>query len=192
MMHKNRILVILAIVSISLIPAQAFAERIVSMDKALPTEKEKLMEVFSDLQVYPQVLPKNIKSSTILNEEENISKMTFKFKFITVDADVKFYSTSPDIVILEVVSGDLKGTTLTGELTDLENFQGSKGTNVKTDLDLKISWYLSLATTFISDANIESMLDSSLDKFSIYANNPQPSKTLEKEPEEKCFLMWCW
>ena len=191
-MHKNRILVILAIVSISLIPVQVFAERIVSMDKALPTEKEKLMEVFSDLQVYPQVLPKNIKSSTILNEEENISKMTFKIKFITVDADVKFYSTSPDIVILEVVSGDLKGTTLTGELTDLENFQGSKGTNVKTDLDLKISWYLSLATTFISDENIESMLDSSLDKFSIYANNPQPTKILEKEPEEKCFLMWCW
>lgn len=191
-MQHYRFLVFLVIVSISLIPAQAFAERIVSIEKTLPTEKEKLVQVFSDLQVYPQVLPKNIKSSTILNEEENISKMTFKFKIITVDADIKYYSTSPDIVILEVVSGDLKGTTLTGELTDIENFQGSKGTNVKTDLDLKISWYLSLVTAFISDEHIESMLDSSLEQFSIYANNPQPAKTFEKEPEETCFLVWCW
>jgi len=191
-MQHYRSLVFLVIVSISLIPAQAFAERIVSIEKTLPTEKEKLVQVFSDLQAYPKVLPKNIKSSTILNEEENISKMTFKFKIITVDADIKYYSTSPDIVILEVVSGDLKGTTLTGELTDIENFQGSKGTNVKTDLDLKISWYLSLITAFISDENIESMLDSSLEQFSIYANNPQPAETFEKEPEETCFLVWCW
>jgi ribosome-associated toxin RatA of RatAB toxin-antitoxin module len=191
-MQKNRILVILAIVSISLIPAQAFAERIVSFEKTLPTDKEKLVEVFSDLESYPQVLPNNVKSSVIVNAEENISKMTFKFKIITVDADVKFYSPSPDVVILEVVSGDLKGTTLTGKLTDIENVQGSMGTNVKTDLDLKISWYLSLATAFISDENIESMLDSSLKKFSNYANNPQPPETLEKEPEETCFLVWCW
>ena len=191
-MQHYRFLVFLVIVSISLIPAQAFAERIVSIEKTLPTEKEKLVQVFSDLQVYPQVLPKNIKSSTILNEEENISKMTFKFKIITVDAEVKYYSTSPDIVILEVVSGDLKGTTLTGELTDIENFQGSKGTNVKTDLDLKISCYLSLVTAVISDEHIESMLDSSLEQFSIYANNPQPAEIIEKEPEETCFLVWCW
>jgi len=191
-MQHYRFLVFLVIVSISLIPAQAFAERIVSIEKNLPTEKEKLVQVFSDLQVYPQVLPKNIKSSIIQNEEENISKMTFKFKIITVDADVKYYSTSPDIVILEVVSGDLKGTTLTGQLTDIENFQGSKGTNVKTDLDLKISWYLSLVAAFISDEHIESMLDSSLEQFSIYANNPQPAKIFEKEPEETCFLVWCW
>jgi len=191
-MQHYRSLVFLVIVSISLIPAQAFAERIVSIEKTLPTEKEKLVQVFSDLQAYPQVLPKNIKSSIIVNEEENISKMTFKFKIITVDAEVKYYSTSPDIVILEVVSGDLKGTTLTGQLTDIENFQGSKGTNVKTDLDLKISWYLSLVTAFISDEHIESMLDSSLEQFSIYANNPQPAKIIEKEPEETCFLVWCW
>ncbi len=191
-MQKNRILVILVIASISLIPVQVFAERIVSFEKTLPTDKEKLVEVFSDLESYPQVLPNNVKSSVIVNAEENISKMTFKFKIITVDADVKSYSPSPDRIILEVVSGDLKGTTLTGKLTDIENFQGSMGTNVKTDLDLKISWYLSLATAFISDENIESMLASSLDKFSSYANNPQPAETLEKEPEETCFLVWCW
>ena len=118
--------------------------------------------------------------------------MTFKFEFITMDADIKYQSTSPDKIILKVVSGDLKGTTLTGKLTDIENFQGSMGTNVKTDLDLKISWYLNLATAFISDENIESMLASSLDKFSSYANNPQRAETLEKEPEETCFLVWCW
>jgi len=79
-MQKNSILVILVIVSVSLIPAQAFAERIVSFEKTLPTEKEKLVEVFSDLQVYPQVLRNNVKSSIIQNSEENISKMTFKLK----------------------------------------------------------------------------------------------------------------
>ena len=191
-MQQYIILVFLVIVGISLIPAQVYAERIISIEKTLPTEREKLVKIFSDLQVYPQVLPENIQSSTILSEEENISKMTFKFEFITMDADIKYQSTSPDKIILEVVSGDLKGTTLTGILTDVEYSQGRMGTSVKTDLDLKISWYLSLLTSFVSDENIESMLHTSLNQFSIYANNPQPAKTIEAEPEESCFLFWCW
>ena len=191
-MQQHMILVFLVIVCISLIPVQVFAERIVSIEKTLPTEREKLVKIFSDLQVYPQVLPENIQSSTILSEEENISKMTFKFEFITMDADIKYQSTSQDKIILEVVSGDLKGTTLTGILTDIEYSQGRMGTSVKTDLDLKISWYLSLLTSFVSDENIESMLHTSLNQFSIYANNPQPAKTIEAEPEKNCFLFWCW
>ncbi len=191
-MQQYMILVFLVIVCISLIPAQVFAERIVSIEKTLPTEKEKLVKIISDLQVYPQVLPENIQSSTLLSEEKNISKMTFKFEFITMDADIKYQSTSPDKIILKVVSGDLKGTTLTGELTDVEYSQGRIGTNVKTDLDLKISWYLNLVTAFVSDEHIESMLHASLNQFSIYANNPQPAKTIEAEPEESCFLFWCW
>ena len=184
-------LLFLGIVSIALIPGQVFAERIVTIEKTLPTEKEKLVQVISDLKSYPHVLPENIKKSTILNQEENISKMTFKVEFLTVDADVKYYSFSPDNITLEVVSGDLKGTTLKGELKEIEYSQESKGTNVKAELDLKISWYLNLATSFISDENIESMLHSSLEQFSIYANNPPP-EPVEAEPEKTCFLIWCW
>ena len=189
---QQYIILVLVIVGISLIPAQVYAERIISIEKTLPTEREKLVKIFSDLQVYPQVLPENIQSSTLLSEEENISKMTFKFEFITMDADIKYQSTFPDKITLEVVSGDLKGTTLTGILTDVEYSQGRMGTSVKTDLDLKISWYLSLLTSFVSDENIESMLHTSLNQFSIYANNPQPAKTIEAEPEKNCFLFWCW
>lgn len=192
MTQRYSILVILAIISISLIPVQVFAERIVSIEKTLPTEREKLVNVISDLKVYPQVLPENIKSSTILNEAENISKMTFNFEFITLDADIQYRSTSQDKITLEVISGDLKGTTLTGKLTDIEYSQSSMGTNVEAEMDLKISWYLNLLTAFVSDENIESMLHTSLNQFSIYANNPQPAKTIPDEPEKSCFLVWCW
>ncbi len=186
----NKLLIIIVIASIALIPTQVFAERIISIEKTLPTQREKLVQVISDLEIYPQVIPKNIKSSSILNEEQNIAKMTFKFEFLSVDADVKFHSPSPDKIILEVVSGDLKGTTLTGDLTDTGGSQSS-ATNVKAELDLKISWYLSLATAFVSDDRIASMLHTSLEQFSSYANNPQPAPIVP-EPEKTCFLLWCW
>jgi len=67
-------ILILVIIGISLIPVPVFAERVISIEKTLPTESEKLVRVFSDLEAYPQILPKNIESSTILNEEENIAK----------------------------------------------------------------------------------------------------------------------
>ena len=75
-------LIILVIVGISLIPVPVFAERVISIEKTIPTESEKLVRVFSDLEAYPQILPKNIESSTILNEEENIARMTFRLEGI--------------------------------------------------------------------------------------------------------------
>ena len=88
----NKLLIILVVASIALIPSQVYAERIISVERILPTEKDNLIQVISDLQVYPQVLPDNIKSSNILDEEQNIAKMTFKFEFLTIDADIKYHS----------------------------------------------------------------------------------------------------
>ena len=50
------------------------------------------MQVISDLEVYPQILPENIKSSTILNGEGNLAKMSFNLEFISIDADIKYLS----------------------------------------------------------------------------------------------------
>ena len=191
MNQKGWMLMILVIIGISLIPVPVFAERVISIEKTLPTESEKLVQVFSDLEAYPQILPKNIESSTILNEEENIAKMTFRLEGIFIDADIKYLSPSPDISILEVVSGDLKGTKLTGIFTDIQDSQINE-TLVKVNLELKTSWYISLVTMFIADENIESMLNTALGEFSNYANNPQPAQTIEKENEKTCFLIWCW
>lgn len=192
MTQKYYVLILLVILSVSLISLPVFAERIISIEKTLPTESKKLMQVFSDLEVYPQILPENIKSSTILNGEGNIAKMSFSLEFISIDADIKYLSPSPNEAILEVVSGDLKGTKFTGTLSEIKDSQGDVATLVKTSLDLKISWYLSLVTYFISDENIESMLNTALQQFSNYANNPQPTQTIDNESEKTCFLFWCW
>jgi len=192
MIQKYYVLILLVILSVSLIPLPVFAERIISLEKTLPTESKKLMQVFSDLEVYPQILPENIKSSTILNEEENIAKMSFRLEFISIDADIKYLSPSPNEAILEVISGELKGTKFTGILSEIKDSQGKVATLVKTSLDLKISWYLSLVTTFVSDENIESMLNHALQEFSDYANNPKSTQTINSESEKTCFLFWCW
>ena len=194
MNQKGWMLILLVIVGISLIPVPVFAERVISIEKTIPTESEKLVRVFSDLEAYPQILPKNIESSTILNEEENIAKMTFRLGGILIDADIKYLSPSPDISILEVVSGDLKGTKLTGIFTDIQDSEINEATLVKANLELKTSWYISLVTMFITDENIESMLNTVLGEFSNYANNPQPAQSIEKENEKTCFrfLVWCW
>jgi len=192
--QKGWMLILLVIVGISLIPVPVFAERVISIEKTIPTESEKLVRVFSDLEAYPQILPKNIESSTILNEEENIARMTFRLEGIWIDADIKYLSPSSDISIIEVVSGDLKGTKLTGIFTDIQDSQINEATLVKANLELKTSWYISLVTMFITDENIESMLNTVLGEFSNYANNPQPAQTIEKENEKTCFrfLVWCW
>jgi len=192
--QKGWMLILLVIVGISLIPVPVFAERIISIEKIIPTESEKLVRVFSDLEAYPQILPKNIESSTILNEEENIARMTFRLEGIWIDADIKYLSPSSDISIIEVVSGDLKGTKLTGIFTDIQDSEINEATLVKANLELKTSWYISLVTMFITDENIESMLNTVLGEFSNYANNPQPAQSIEKENEKTCFrfLVWCW
>jgi len=192
--QKGWMLILLVIVGISLIPVPVFAERVISIEKTIPTESEKLVRVFSDLEAYPQILPKNIESSTILNEEENIARMTFRLEGIWIDADIKYLSPSSDISIIEVVSGDLKGTKLTGIFTDIQDSQINEATLVKANLELKTSWYISLVTMFITDENIESMLNTVLGEFSNYANNPQPAQSIEKENEKTCFrfLVWCW
>jgi len=192
--QKGWMLILLVIVGISLIPVPVFAERVISIEKTIPTESEKLVRVFSDLEAYPQILPKNIESSTILNEEENIARMTFRLEGIWIDADIKYLSPSSDISIIEVVSGDLKGTKLTGIFTDIQDSEINEATLVKANLELKTSWYISLVTMFITDKNIESMLNTVLGEFSNYANNPQPAQSIEKENEKTCFrfLVWCW
>jgi len=192
--QKGWMLILLVIVGISLIPVPVFAERVISIEKTIPTESEKLVRVFSDLEAYPQILPKNIESSTILNEEENIARMTFRLEGIWIDADIKYLSPSSDISIIEVVSGDLKGTKLTGIFTDIQDSEINEATLVKANLELKTSWYISLVTMFITDENIESMLNTVLGEFSNYANNPQPAQSIEKENEKTCFrfLVWCW
>lgn len=192
MKQKYYVLILLVILSVSLIPLPIVAERVISIEKTLPTESIKLMQVFSDLKVYPQVLPENIKSSTILNEEGNLAKMSFNLEFISIDADIKYLSPSPNEVILEIVSGDLKGTKFTGILSEIKDSQGKVITLVETSLDLKISWYLSLVTTFITDENIESMLNNALQEFSNYANNPQSTQIINSEKDKTCFLFWCW
>ena len=192
MIQKYYVLILLVILIVSQISEPIFAERIISLEKTLPTESNKLIQVFSDLKVYPQVLPENIKSSTILNEKENIAKMSFNLEFISMDADIKYLSPSPNEVILEIVSGDLKGTKFTGIFSEIKDSQGKVTTLVKTSLDLKISWYLSLVTTFITDKNIKSMLNNALQEFSNYANNPQSTQNINSEKEKTCFLFWCW
>ena len=184
--QKHWTLILLLIAGISLIPVPAFAERFVSIEKTLPTERDKLVGVFSDLEAYPDILPEHIESSTIINKEENIAKMKLKFQGISTDANVKHMSPSYDISIIEVVSGDLKGTKFTGTFSSTQDSR----TLVKVDLELKTSWYINLATMFVSDDNIESMMNTALVEFSNYANNPQPAQI--KEKEKTCFLLWCW
>ena len=184
--------IILLLIGFSFIPIPVFADRVITIERTIPTNSQKLMEVFSDLEVYPQILPQNIRSSNLLNNQENISKMTIGVENIWIEADVKYFSPSPDTAVLEIVSGDLKGTKLTGVFSGIINPQGKESTFVTASLDLKISWYFSLATLFISDENIESMLNTGLIEFSNYANNSQPSQPSPEQKEKSCFLLWCW
>ena len=179
------ILILFSVVLFStIIGADAFAEKSASIKKTVNVDKESIVDTLSNLGEYSQILPDYIQSSRIT--DDNIANMKIGLDWITVDTEIKFVE-SNDGAVLEVISGDFKGTTLDVTMHDRPDV---KKTDVIAELNLQTSWYMGIITSFVSDDDIESMLHTSLDGLVEYIKNPQP---VEKIEEEKfCIFSLCF
>ena len=119
----------------------------------------------ADVNNYPYILPKNIISveileqdeSTIIAEEEIIeqgirAKLLVKHTFIPYEKQ-----------IIEILEGDAKGTKITANFVQVDN-----STEITTDVDLELHGILS-PFGFLAKGNINSAMNTVILTFSEYA-----------------------
>lgn len=163
--------IIIILFSFCIIFAPAFAEKEFSLKKTVDVKNQLLLDTLSDLQSYPQIFPDYIKSVKLIDDK------TAKFNVGSdgIFFDVKTqYSHQPDgSYVVEVISGDLKGSRITTTLQKTWGFDGlpDGGTIVDMEILLKPSGMLSLIAPSVPDQMILSNLDTSLDKFTAYAKS---------------------
>ncbi len=92
---------------------------------------------------------------------------------IYFDTQAKYQQTPDGKYLVEVVSGDLKGTTMITVLNKTWGFDGKPdmGTKVNISLDLKTSGFLSWMLNFVPDSSISDALEGGFYKFVEYAQH---------------------
>ena len=137
----------------------------ISLTRIVEVERETIFKIMADVNNYPYILPKNIISveileqdeSTIIAEEEIIeqgirAKLLVKHTFIPYEKQ-----------IIEILEGDAKGTKITANFVQLDN-----STEITTDVDLELHGILS-PFGFLAKGNINSAMNTVILTFSEYA-----------------------
>ena len=159
------------------IPDRIFLSK--SVDKIIVTktidiDREKIFKIMADVKNYPHVLPKNIISTTIL--EQNDSSIVAEEEIIEIGIKVKLLVKHTIIPyekqIIEILDGDAKGTKIIATFEDVEN-----STKITTDVDFKLHGLLS-PFKFLAKGNIESAMNTIILAFADYA------KGFEKESQK--------
>ena len=146
----------------------------ITLTKTVEVDRETIFRVMADIENYPRVLPHNIISVTIL--EQNDSTILAKEKImeagIKTTLNVKHTIVPYEKHIVEVLDGDSKGTTITATFEEVEN-----STKITTDVDFNLHGILA-PFAFLATSNINSAMNTAIDTFVTYAIG------FEKESEQ--------
>ncbi len=178
---------ILLIITVGIQPV--FAEKIVSIQKTVDIDRESLTDSISSLEKYSQILPDYIQSSKLT--KDNTANMKIGIGWITIDMDIKF-AESNDKVTLEVISGDFRGTKLYVTMSEKTKDSTNEKTDVSAEMHLQRSWHMGVLTSFVSDNDIKSMLNTSLNGLVEYAKNPPTYEKAIEEKERFCIFGLCF
>ena len=166
---------------------ESFAEKTVSIQKTVDVDKISLFDSLSHLDKYSQILPDYIQFSKLIKQD--VVNMKIGLDWISIDTDVKFKNYD-NHVVLEVISGDFKGTTL--DITMIQKNLTYDETALTAQLSLQRSWHMEILTSFISDDDIESMLHTSLNGLVEYTKNPPSYENIVEEKEPFCIFGLCF
>ncbi len=168
--------------SFFIISQSAYAEKDLSLKKTVDVKSQVLLETLSNLQSYPQIFPEYIKSVELMGDKS--AKFNVGSNGIFFDVQTQYTQYPGGNYVVEVTSGDLKGSRIITTLQKTWGFDGTPdgGTVVNMEVLLQTSGMLSLLAPFIPDQTILSNLDTGLDKFATYAkSNPETHTTLQDE-----------
>ena len=163
---KHLLVILLFTISVSSIPL-SYADRLINYQTVANVPENSLVATMSDISNYPQIFPDNIRYVKVLDNKTHLVDMNAGVDGFFFDTQA-IYNQSPDgKYVIQVISGDLKGTTMTTELNKTWSFDGQvgKGTTADVNLDLKTSGFLSWMLGFVPDSSLSSALANGFDKF---------------------------
>lgn len=145
----------------------SYADREITLQTVADVKEESLVATISDISNYPQIFPDNIKSVRILDNKTNLVDMNAGINGIYFDTQAVYQQTQDGKYIVKVVSGDLKGTTMTTEMNKTWGFNGKPGMGTKVDivLDLQTTGFLSWMVNFVPDNSLNDALQNGFSKF---------------------------
>ncbi|MBI3639443.1 MAG: hypothetical protein HY223_03920 [Thaumarchaeota archaeon] len=175
---------ILFVFSFLIILQPAYAEKELSLKKTLDVKNQALLETLSNVQSYPQIFPEYIRSVELTGT--NTAKFNVGSNGIFFDVQTLFTQDPDGKYVIEVTSGDLKGSRIITTLQKTLGFDGTPdgGTIVNMSMMLQTSGILSLIAPSIPDQAILSNLDSSLYKFALYAKNKSETQSVLKDKSQ--------
>lgn len=170
---RSRNIIFCLIAFVILIPSipLSYADRVIDVQTVANVKEQSLLSTISNLQNYPQIFPDNIKSVKLLDNKTNLVEMNAGVNGIFFDTQAVYQQTPDGKYIVQVISGDLKGTTMTTELNKTWGFDGSPGMGTKANisLDLKTTGFLSWMLGFVPDDSLNYALQNGFNKFVDYA-----------------------
>ena len=163
---RNFFAILVLITVVSGLPL-SYADREISIEKVANVKEESLIKVISDLPKYPQIFPENIRSVKLLDNETKLVELKAGVSGIFFDTQAICTTSADGKYIIKVISGDLKGTTMTTKLQKTWGFDGqkNKGTKAEISLDLKTAGFLSWVLGFVPDSSLTYALETGFDKF---------------------------
>ncbi|HYL65584.1 MAG TPA: hypothetical protein VEU72_00355 [Nitrosopumilaceae archaeon] len=181
---------ILFVFSFLIISQSAYAEKDLSLKKTVDVKNQVLLETLSNIQDYPQIFPQYIKSVELTGIDT--AKLNVDSNGIFFDVQTKYTQNSDGSHVVEVTSGDLKGSKIVTTLQKTWGFDGTPdgGTIVNMEMVLQTSGILSLLAPSIPDQAILSNLDSSLDKFASYTKSKSETQSVIKSQIKNDAILW--
>ncbi len=149
----------------------SYADRVIDVQTVANVREQSLLAVISDIQNYPQIFPDNVRYVKLLNNQTNLVDMNAGINGVFFDTQAVYQQSPNGTYTVQVISGDLKGTTLTTELNKTWGFDGAPrmGTMANISLDLKASGFLSWMLSFVPDSSLSYALQNGIGKFVDYA-----------------------
>ena len=165
--------IVLVVITVFSFPS-SYADRMITLHKVSDVSEGSLLNTISDVSQYPKIFPDNVKSVKILDNNTKLIDMDAGINGIFFDTQATCKTDSNGNYVVEVVSGDLKGTVMTTKLEKTWGFHGQKdgGTIANIVLDVKTSGILSWMINFIPDSSVSDALEYGFDRFVQHAQTP--------------------
>ncbi len=159
-------ILVIAITVFSLVPS-SYADRIITLYKVSDVTETSLLSAITNVTEYPQIFPDNVRSAKILDNDTKLVDIDAGINGMYFDTQAICKTDANGNYIIEVVSGDLKGTTMTTKLEKTWGFHGQKdgGTIAHIVLDVKSSGVLSWMINLVPDSTVSDSLEYGFDKF---------------------------
>jgi hypothetical protein len=160
------LIVILVITVFSFVPS-SYADRVITLQKVSDVPEQSLLNTISDVSIYSQIFPDNVKFVKILDNNTRLVEMNVGANGMFFDTQAICTTDADGNYVVQIVSGDLKGTTMTTKLEKTWGFHGQKdgGTIANIALDVKSSGFLSWMINFVPDGSLTDALGYGFDKF---------------------------